>query len=122
MPPKHPLDNRRKRDPNKPNNPETNMDDIEYLLRIEQMQKDYSRLADELAKMRYIQIKMMAELDCDKNVRKLSAEIARLRVAMRSALVGLDALFTGGNLGKEDGELLEAAQTTLETALGPAAP
>ena len=98
------------------------MDDIEYLLRIEQMQKDYSRLADELAKMREVQAKMMAELDCGENVRKLSAETARLRIAMRSALVGLGALFAGGNLGKEDGELLEAAQTTLETALGPATP
>ena len=98
------------------------MDDIEYMLRIEQMQKDHSRLADELAKMRNIQAKMMAELDCGENIRKLSAEIARLRTAVRSALVGLDALFAGGNLGKEDGELLEAAQTTLETALGPAAP
>ena len=96
------------------------MDDIEYLLRIEQMQKDYSRLADELAEMRKIQAKMMAELDCGENVRKLSGANARLRIAARLALVKLDALFAGGNLGKEDGELLASAQTTLETALEPA--
>ena len=98
------------------------MDDIEYLLRIEQMQKDYSRLADELAEMRDIQAKIMAELDCGENVRKLSAEVAKLRIAMRSALVHMSALAAGNNLYGDDRSLLASAQTTLETALEPAAP
>ena len=96
------------------------MDDIEYMLRIEQMQKDYSRLADELAEMRKIQAKIMAELGCGENIRKLSGANARLRIAVRLALVKLDALAAGGNLDSEDGLILTSAQTTLETALEPA--
>ena len=95
------------------------MDDIEYLMQIERLQNDYSRLADELAKMREIQAKTMAELDCGENVRKLSKEVAKLRIAARSALANLDALSVGVGWNGDDDALLETARTTLKTALAP---